>query len=279
MLRDKDGKKFSKSAGNGIDPIDVINQYGCDALRISLISGISPGNDSRFYEEKIEGSRNLVNKLWNMSRFMLMNIDEPNINIKKPEANTLADEWILSELDHATGLIGSAFEGYNFSYAVDSLRNFIWNDLADWYLEISKIEGNKSEILNYILNIILKLWHPFIPFVTEAIWQEIYGQEEILMTKKYPEPTSEVGKLYYEEPKGGPLFFSQILRSLIISIRGVRFENNIDTAKKINVLISAGDKKELLEQNAKIIKGLWTRIDKLEIKEKADNPGNWHPIE
>src|SRR3990167_2032348 len=181
ILRDENGKKFSKSSGNGIDPLEIIQQYGCDALRLSVLSGISPGNDSRFYTEKVEGARNLVNKIWNISRFMLLSIPDPKKDITLPTAKTLADEWILSRLQSVTSEITVDFASFQFSAASEKLRDFTWGDLADWYLEIAKIEGEKSEILNYLLNTLLKLWHPFTPYVTETIWESVYGESAMLM--------------------------------------------------------------------------------------------------
>jgi valyl-tRNA synthetase len=153
ILRDEHGKKFSKSAGNGIDPIVMIDQYGADALRWGVLSGIAPGNDSRFYTEKIEGARNLVNKLWNIARFMLQNSDVLEIDIQKPQLKTEMDQWIMWHLDGLVFNIHEDFYTYDFSYAGERLRDFTWNELADWYLEAAKVEGEKKEILNYILTI------------------------------------------------------------------------------------------------------------------------------
>ncbi len=262
MLRDKDGKKFSKSADNGVDPLEVIEKYGTDALRLSLLSGITPGNDSRFYLEKVEGARNLVNKLWNMSRFMLMNIGEPKIDVDRPEAKTLADKWILEELENVKYKVGNGFDTFNFSFAGEQLRDFTWNELADWYLEIAKIEGNKSEILNHILNTVLKLWHPFMPFVTEAIWQEIY-EGNLLMVAKWPECINKIEKVDDFD----------LIKNTITGIRSLKADYKIDSVKKLNVVISAGDKKDILEENAEVIKGL-ARLENLQINQSANKPIN-----
>ncbi|MBU1895576.1 valine--tRNA ligase [Patescibacteria group bacterium] len=262
MLRDKDGQKFSKSAGNGIDPLEVIEKYGTDALRYSLMSGVTPGNDSRFYLEKVEGARNLVNKLWNMSRFMLMNIEEPKIDIECPEPKTLADSWTLNSLNTYIRNIHDSLESYQFSVAGEILRSFTWDQLADWYLEIAKIEGNKSEILNYILNVILKLWHPFMPFVTEAIWAEIYGGEKMLMVEKWPE--SKKKNFVCDDD----LYLSgyNLIRDIITGIRSLRAEYKIEPAKKIIVYIS---KNKLITENAEVIKVL-ARVE--EIKDLSEKP-------
>jgi len=273
MLRDKDGKKFSKSADNGIDPLGVIEKYGTDALRYSLISGISPGNDARFYLEKVEGAQHLVNKLWNIARFVTSviptdpddevggvegSLSEPQKGIHQfasliqNDSNlTLADKWILTRLNEIVKETTENIEKYNFSYAGEALRDFTWNELADWYLEIFKIEGDKSEILNYILNTILKLWHPFMPFVTEVIWQEVYGGKEMLMIEKWPQylPPDEGGTR-------GVLADFDLIKNIITDIRSLKSDYKIDPVKKLKVVISAGDKKEILEENAEVIKGL-----------------------
>ena len=263
ILRDKDGKKFSKSAGNGIDPIDVINEYGCDALRISLMSGISPGNDSRFYEEKVEGSRNLINKLWNICRFMLMSIEEPQRDVKITAKLTLSDSWILNKLDDTVKEVTNNFNKYNFSYAAEVLREFTWNELADWYLEIAKIEGDKEEVLNHILNTILKLWHPFTPFVTEAIWQEVYGVENSIMISKWPDSIDNKDAIYDFD----------LIQNIITNIRSLRADYKIDPAKKLKVVISAGKKLGILKENTNAIQAL-ARLESIQINKLSTKPIN-----
>jgi valyl-tRNA synthetase len=271
MVLDKDGKKMSKSKGNGIDPLEMIEKYGTDATRLSLIIGNTPGNDSRMSEEKIADYRNFTNKLWNISRFMLMNIGERvTSNEGRFEAKTLADKWILGRLMTVSKQVTDNIEKYNFSFAGEQLRDFTWNELADWYLEIAKIEGNKSEMLNYILNTILKLWHPFMPFVTEAIWGEVYGNERMLMVEKWPLsviPTEPEGRV--EES----LVQFQTIQKIITGIRSIRAENKIEPAKKLNVMMSAGDTVTLWQENAEVIKGL-ARLESLIIEEKTEKPAN-----
>ncbi len=265
MLRNEEGKKFSKSAGNNIDPLEVIEEYGADALRISVLLGISPGNDSKFYDEKIDSARNFVNKLWNISRFMLLNIPESKIDVKIPELETLADKWILNRLLNVTKQVTDNIEKFNFSQAGEALRDFTWSDLADWYLEVAKIEGGKSEILNYILNALLKLWHPFMPFVTEQIWSEIYGNERMLMVEKWPmiEIKTKIEIKINEE--------FELIKNIITGLRSLRAENKIEPVKKLNATISAGENVELLKDNVEIIKGL-ARLEKIEIKTKIKKP-------
>jgi len=281
ILRDKNGQKFSKSAKNGIDPLEVIEKYGTDALRLSMLSGITPGNDARFYLEKVEGGQHLVNKLWNMSRFIIGKIQETNskiqIDLKMPEPKTLADKWILSRLQLVVKEVTDNMENFQFSQAGEALRDFTWTELADWYLEIAKIEENKSEILNYILNTLLKLWHPFVPFVTEQIWSEIYstpplrgatgGVGGLLMVEKWPMSSS------CQEGAGRVAGDFALIKDTITSIRSFRADNKIEPAKKLNVAISAGDNTELLKQNQEVIKGL-ARLDNLQINQSTNKPVN-----
>lgn len=245
ILRDEQGKKFSKSSGNGIDPLGVIRDYGCDALRFSVINGISPGNDSRFYQEKIEGARNLVNKIWNVSRFMLTNIDAPSQGASVSTATTLADQWILSRLQETVDAVTDHISTYNFSLACERLRDFTWDDLADWYLEIAKIEGNKSELLNYILNIVLKLWHPILPFVTETIWGHMYGDGHQLIVARWPGSAIRIPAQDFET-----------IREMVVGIRSLRNEYGIEPAKKIAITVVSSEKESLVRENEAVIRGL-----------------------
>ena len=262
LIRDDNGQKMSKSKGNGIDPKDVIDKYGTDAVRLSLLIGNAPGNDLNLSEQKIASFRNFTNKLWNISRFMLLNIENPKMDVAEPSAKTLADKWILGRLNGIIALIEKNISENNFSYAGEQLRDFTWGDLADWYLEIAKIEKDKSEILNYVLNTILKLWHPFMPFVTEAIWREVYGEDQMLVVEAWPNVIAREAKQSLE---------FEIIKNITTGIRSLRAEYKIESAKKVNVTISAGDKEKLLSENAEIIKVL-ARLENLTIAEKAKRP-------
>lgn len=251
LVRDEQGRKMSKSLGNIIDPLDMIEKYGTDATRLSLLLGSTPGNDMKLSEEKIAGFRNFTNKLWNMSRFMLLNISEPKKDIAKPEAKTLSDKWILSRLNQVIFESINDLEKYNLSSAGERLRDFTWGDLADWYLEIAKIEGEKSEILNYLLNNILKLWHPFMPYVTETLWKEIYGEENILMVEKYPFVT--------ESPSGDEHIPFFTLQRIVTQIRALRTEYKIEPAKKIKANFVT-ESSNLIAEN----KAIYMRLANLE---------------
>ncbi len=251
LVRDEQGRKMSKSLGNIIDPLDMIEKYGTDATRLSLLLGSTPGNDMKLSEEKIAGFRNFTNKLWNMSRFMLLNILEPKKDIVKPEAKTLSDKWILSRLNQVIFESINDLEKYNLSSAGERLRDFTWGDLADWYLEIAKIEGKKQDILNYLLNSILKLWHPFMPYVTETLWKEIYGEENVLMVEKYP--------VVKESPSGDEQIPFFTLQRIVTQIRALRTEYKIEPAKKIKANF-VGKGLQVVEEN----KAIYMRLANLE---------------
>ena len=278
ILRDEKGNKFSKSLGNNIDPIEIIEKYGCDALRLSLIMSVSPGNDSKFYEEKVESSRNFVTKLWNIGRYIISNMQEALVEEKNDENFSLADKWILSKLESITGQITNDMNNFRFSQATEKLIDFTWNDFADWYVEISKFENNKKEkqwILNNILEKILKLWHPFIPFVTEAIWKEL-NKKSLLMMEPWPkaEQTNLQGRII-----GADEMNFDMIRKIITSIRNARVDNNIDPRKKIELIVDIKDKEdyfgaklaEIIPSQEIIIKSLRTGIEKISYGEKIEN--------
>lgn len=270
MVLDKNGKKMSKSKGNGIDPIDVINQFGTDAVRLSLLIGNTPGNDMRLGEDKIEGMRNFVNKLWNVSRYILFSVDMNKID-DNISAKTLADKWILENLENMIYVYHNAIKNYDFSFAMESpdygLKDFIWNKFADWYLEIYKFQEKNDSLLYYILNTILKLCHPYIPFVTEQIWKEM-GKEKLLMIEKIPEETDNMN--HTEEVS---MDFPMI-QNVIVAIRNARNENRIEPAQKIKAIIYSGDNFDLIKNEIIIIKSLRTGISELEIKENGEKIEN-----
>ncbi|MEK7633010.1 MAG: valine--tRNA ligase [Patescibacteria group bacterium] len=264
LLRDKDGNKFSKSSGNNIDPIEVINEYGCDALRISVLSGNTPGNDSRYYTEKVEAARNLVNKLWNISRFIIGNVggarhvDVPsNSPINGGETSlTLADRWILARFSETAKKVSSLIDRYDFSLAIEMLRDFTWNDFADWYLEIAKIEGEKGDVLLYILERLLILWHPFAPFVTEEIYKNF--NSGMIIVAKWP-------TVEYELSSEDRSAFDQVC-SAVIAIRNYLSEHK--TLPK--------DVESIVMVNAGVLSGMESIIGGL-TKVKAIRSGEERP--
>jgi len=222
LVRDKEGKKMSKSLGNGLDPIEMIDKYGADALRLSTIMGTSPGNDSRLYEEKIAGYRNFVNKLWNISRFIFSNVSEIKRVAQAPQPKTLADTWILSEYNDLVEQVTTDFHKYNLSAAGEKLYEFTWSKLADWYLELAKFEKNKDEILLYILERLLILWHPFTPHVTEYIWQQ-FKPQHLLLVEHWPKS--------HEQNQSAVSAFAELME-LVTMIRNLKAENKMRGADK-----------------------------------------------
>lgn len=264
MVRDEKGAKFSKSADNGLDPIEMIGRYGADALRLTLIRGVSPGNDSRFTTEKIEAARNFVNKLWNISRYIFSTVAASRLVSDQPAPVTLADAWILRRLGATIADTTTALDRYDFSAAEATLTEFTRDDFADWYLEVAKIEGSKDDILLYIIQTILKLWHPFIPFVTETIWEQL-ATEKLLMASEWPTTNGAGDSLDVAD-------FDRV-KEIITTIRAVRSEYRIDPAKFITATVSAGDQSALLEGQAPVLERL-ARCRPLSIVTQTDRPAD-----
>ncbi|HNZ86708.1 MAG TPA: valine--tRNA ligase [bacterium] len=246
ILRSKEGKKFSKSLGSGLDPIEIIKNYGTDALRLSLIKGIAPGNDAKFYEEKVVGARNFINKLWNISRYILMSVNDIKLIEKEPKAQTLADQWILQKLNSVIESVTENLNNHNFSLASEILYDFTWTDFADWYIEISKIEKGKEQILLYTLQTLLKLWHPFIPFITETIWKNI--DSKLLMISSWPKTD------HKSEEKINNNF--EKLQEIIIAIRNLKNENKIDLKTVVHCHLESKKYFELIMDQKNIIESL-----------------------
>ncbi|MFA5935940.1 MAG: valine--tRNA ligase [Patescibacteria group bacterium] len=257
LVRDEQGRKMSKSLGNILDPLDLIPKYGTDAVRLSLVMGTTPGLDVKLSEEKIQGFRNFTNKLWNISRFMLMQIGD--VKPSKPKAKTLADEWILARLAEVSLSVTKKIDAYQFSAAGEELRDFTWGDLADWYLEIAKIEKGKEAILSHILETLLKLWHPFMPFVTEYVWKTA-GFEGDLIVAKWPKTIDvEIVSSF------------DIIRTLVTDMRRLRAEQGIEPVKMVEFAIAIPkDVKKLLEENIDIVKVL-TRSENVSFVDSIEN--------
>jgi valyl-tRNA synthetase len=268
MVLDKNGKKMSKSKGNGVNPLDVAVRFGADAARLSIIMGATPGNDARFSEEKVEAKRNFVNKLWNISRFILSSTDEKfyaTASDKLPELKTASDKWIVWMMNNLIEQVSVNLENFDFSLAAETLTSFTWDALADWYLEIAKVEKDKEEILIYLLKNLLILWHPFIPFVTEKIWAGLGGEEEkLLIIERWPKNV-QAKKMASKEV----LEFGKIIK-IIQKIRELRAENKIEPKNKIKALIYAHDNLTMVKGQALLIQSLRTNLSELEIKESGD---------
>lgn len=262
LVRDEQGRKMSKSLGNIIDPLDTIKKYGADATRLSLIIGTTPGNDTNVSEAKIEGYRNFVNKLWNISRYILMNVEKIELIEKAPKPKTLADKWILAELNDLIEFATDDLEKYNFSTVGEKIYDFTWSKLADWYVEISKIEKDKDEILLYILQTLLKLWHPFTPYVTEEIWTKL-NAKDLLMIQPWPKAQGKIAKTEIKN--------FEMVKELIIGIRNLRMQAKIPPAKQLKIVISSPKFDKLIKEEEEVIKRL-ARLDKLDISKNNKKP-------
>ena len=257
LVRDKEGRKMSKSLGNGIDPLEMIGKYGTDALRLSYVIGATPGNDLKVYEEKIENYRNFINKLWNVSRYILMSVEDIHRVEKRPEAKTLADEWILGEIDLLVAGVKDNLENFRFSPAGEDIYDFTWSKLADWYLEIAKVEGGKDEVLLYVLERLLVVLHPFAPFVTEELWKNFESGEMLMV---HPWPDTEEAQM--SEAKKDFVF----IKDIITNIRNIRSEYKIEPKNKVKAVIVSPERRDLISSQAQVIKAL-ARLEDLQTGE------------
>ncbi len=270
LIRDQDGRKMSKSLGNGVDPLDIKKKYGIDTLRYFLTTNSAPGQDLRFEIEKVESSWNFINKLWNISRFTLMNLGDFSINDIEidTEELTLPDKWILAKLNKTISEMDYNYEKFEFGETAKSIHNFSWEDFAAWYVEIAKLALNSDDelaikrtksILSYILLDIMKLLHPFMPFVTEEIYQKIPHNEESIMISSWP---IEIEEFSNDEA----IKDFELIQEMIKSVRNTRAQYNVAPSKKIDILIKTKNNKtkELLEQNIEIL-NKFINPEKLEI--------------
>lgn len=244
LVRDEQGRKMSKSLGNIINPLDMIEKFGADATRLSLVLGNTPGNDLKLSEEKIAGFRNFTNKLWNISRFILSKVESGKSKVESPEPKTLADRWILGRFSEVVEKVTKLHESYDLSLAGEILRDFTWSEFADWYLEIAKIEGEKDEILVYILERLLILWHPFMPFVTEEIYKNF--NKGLIMVA--PWPTDVKFTLAPEDKKA-----IAELQEIVGAIRNIRAQYKIDPKQAVTISLSGSslEGKEIIEKLAR----------------------------
>ena len=239
LIRDAQGRKMSKSLGNGVDPLDVISVYGADALRFTLVTGNSPGNDLRFSEEKVSASRNFANKIWNAARFILMNIKGKDIDCALPKKLYTSDKWILNRFNNVTAAVTENLEKFELGMAVSKLYDFIWDDFCDWHIELAKIRMNGADeesadsarrVLVWTMSNTLKLLHPFMPYITEEIWQTLPHDGEALIVAKWPE---------YDEALSFPQEAKNLenVMALIRAIRTRRNEMNVPPSKKAHIYI------------------------------------------
>lgn len=253
IVRDAQGRKMSKSLGNGIDPLEVIDKYGTDALRFALTIGNSPGNDLRFSDDKVESSRNFANKIWNASRFVLMNFDE-EIDFSGVDVNkfTVADKWILSRINSTIKEVTENMERFEIGIALQKIYEFIWEEFCDWYIELVKPRLYDKEddtrlealyVLNYVLGTAMKLLHPYMPFITEEIYQHLINSDDSIMISDWPLYSEEYSFSDDEEKM-------TLIMNAIKNIRNIRAEMNVPPSRKAKLIfvVSDNDKRQVLAQ-------------------------------
>ena len=254
LVRDAQGRKMSKSLGNGIDPLEIIDEYGADTLRYALLNGIAPGSDTRFSKEKLEGCRNYVNKIWNASRFVIMNAENREIKDIKDVKLSISDKWIISKLNSTIRKVTVNMEKYEIGLAAGELQDFVWNDFCDWYIELSKpaLYGDDEDkkdstvaTLIYVLKDTLKLLHPFIPFVTEEIYRHIPGVEGSIMVSEYPRYNS---RLAHRKEAESMVYVMGIIKA----IRQIRADAKCAPSKKLDVYIVT-ERRPLIEKAGRFI--------------------------
>jgi len=276
LVRDSQGRKMSKSLGNGIDPLEVIDKYGADALRLTLITGNAPGNDMRFYWERVEASRNFANKVWNASRFIMMNLE--GMEVTKPAISDLApeDKWILSAVNTLTKEVTENMDKFELGIAVQKVYDFIWDEFCDWYIEIAKVRTYKKDedaraansalwTLRTVLGQALKLLHPYMPFITEEIYCTLNPQEETIMLADWP---------VYKEEWNFPAEEEMLahVKELVKGIRNLRTEMDVPPSRKAKVFIVSEDK-ALCETFESMKKTYQNLISASEVDVQSDKAG------
>ncbi|HAG43448.1 MAG TPA: valine--tRNA ligase, partial [Clostridium sp.] len=242
IVKDSEGRKMSKSLGNGIDPLDVIDEYGADALRFMLITGNSPGNDIRFRAEKIEAARNFANKIWNASRFVMMNIDKDIMNKYKDCKNyTIADKWILSRLNDLIKEIADNMEKYELGIASQKIYDFMWTEFCDWYIELVKpifssddieAKGVAYNVLNTVLTTGLQLFHPVMPYITEEIYTHLEAEYESITISKWPEYSEEQS---FKDAEEKMIYIIEAVKA----VRNIRTEMKVPSSRKVKLMVLA----------------------------------------
>ncbi|WEV40571.1 valine--tRNA ligase [Lactobacillus sp. ESL0681] len=277
LIRDEQGRKMSKSLGNGVDPMDVVDQYGADALRWFLLNGTAPGQDTRYNPKKLSAAWNFINKIWNAARFVIMNLPDDAQPAKMPDTSKfdLADSWIFDRLNTTVANVIRLFDEYQFGEAGRELYNFIWNDFCDWYIEIAKVDLNsddselktrKQENLIWILDQTLRLLHPIMPFVTEKLWLSMPHTGKSIMVAKYPEPHKEFANQSAREDMA-------FLIEIIKAVRKIRLEVNAPMSSAIDIMIQLSEQKNerILTDNENYVKN-FLHPKHLEIATKITAP-------
>ncbi len=276
LIRDSQGRKMSKSLGNGIDPLEVIDKYGADALRLTLVTGNAPGNDMRFYWERVESSRNFANKIWNASRFILMNLGDWKLETPAPVQLAPEDQWILSKVNTLAADVTENMDKFELGIAVQKVYDFIWDEFCDWYIEISKTRTFKKDedpesakvamwTLKTVLIQGLKLLHPYMPFITEEIFCTLQEDEETIMLSQWP---------VYQEAWNFPEAEEAMehVKGLVKGIRNIRAEMDVPNARKAKVFIVTED--ESLQETFQAMKGAYSLLaNASEIHVQQDKAG------
>ncbi len=264
LVRDSQGRKMSKSLGNGIDPLEIVEKYGADALRFTLATGNAPGNDMRFYIERVEASRNFANKIWNASRFTLMNLDITENKLPDSKELQLEDKWILSKYNTLVKEVTDNLDKFELGIAVSKLYDFLWDNFCDWYIELVKPRLFDKEnptaktaqyVLTYVLSNTMKLLHPFMPFITEEIWQHLPHEGDSIMISKFPEYKEELN--FFDEEKQ-----TQMIMSAVVAIRNRRAEMNVPPSKKAQVIVVT-DKADIFSKGVSYFEKLASAQDVL----------------
>ena len=275
LVRDAEGKKMSKSKGNVVDPLQIVDQYGTDAFRFTLAALAAQGRDIRLSEERIEGYRHFVNKIWNSARFVLMNLDEDAQVEEENPPHILSERWILSRLDQVSGEIANALDDYRFNDAASLCYQFVWHEFCDWYLEMAKpgLSGEDENLrrstqttLLKVLVAVLKLTHPFMPFMTEEIWHRLPGSQASIMKAKFPEASD-----FVFDPQA--VKEMDLLMGVVSGVRNIRGEMNIGPSKKISILIEMPDEEDanVIRRNIVHIQNM-ARVDSVEIGSSIPKP-------
>ena len=251
LVRDSQGRKMSKSLGNGVDPLEVIEEYGADALRFTLATGNSPGNDMRYYTERVVASRNFANKIWNASRFVQMNLKISELRVPEKDALCLEDKWILDKYNSLVSEVTENLDKFELGVAVAKLYDFIWDEFCDWYIELVKPrlydENDPSNVtaqyvLSYVLSNTLKLLHPFMPFITEEIWQSLPHEGESIVISDWPKASADLE--FTKEAQQ-----MEMIKDALRAVRNKRAEMNIPPSKKASMFIVT-DNKEIFENGS-----------------------------
>lgn len=274
LVRDSQGRKMSKSLGNGIDPLEIVDQYGADALRFTLATGNSPGNDMRFYTERVEASRNFANKIWNASRFVLMNLNIEDGNLPAPDKLKTEDKWILHRYNELVREVTENLDKYELGIAVQKLYDFIWDEFCDWYIELVKPrmfeEGEDNitaqHVLTYVLSNTLKLLHPFMPFLTEEIWQTLPHEGESIMISAFPTYREDLVNTRAE-------YEMTLIMDAIRGIRNIRSEMNVPPSKKSKLIVATSEE-EIFGAGAKFFEKLAGASEVLVQADKSGVPEN-----